>query len=138
MHKRYSSEPVFAEGNGLECSRAASNRPITDASGENEVGSKYCRLFRQSEEPPTDVRSLEALGAAMATEDTLTRARDDSRIPAGYTYLGHLLAHDLTFDTTQGLPVDALDVENLENARSPFVDLESIYGSGPEGAHHAL
>ncbi len=102
------------------------------------MGSRYCRLFRQSEEPPPDVRSLAALGEAMATEDTLTRARDDSRIPAGYTYLGHLLAHDLTFDRTQGLPVDALDVEQLENGRSPFVDLESIYGSGPESAHHEL
>jgi hypothetical protein len=95
-------------------------------------------MFRPGEDPQPEAKSLEALGVVMATEETLTRARDDSRIPAGYTYLAHILAHDLTFDTTQGLPAGSLDLANLHNARHPFVDLESIYGSGPAGPHNAL
>lgn len=102
------------------------------------MGFKYRRLFRQSENPQPEVRSLVALGEAMATDNTLTRSRDDSRIPAGYTYLGHILAHDLTFDRTEGLPTEAIDLDQAENGRSPFVDLESIYGGGPKYADQAF
>ena len=102
------------------------------------MSSKYCRMFRPDEGPQPETKSLEALGAAMATEETLTRARDDSRIPAGYTYLAHILAHDLTFDRTQGLPDGPMDLAQLRNARHPFIDLESIYGNRAAGPHHNL
>lgn len=102
------------------------------------VTSKYSRMFRPCDGPGPDAASLKDLGSAMATEEALTRARDDSRMPAGYTYLAHLLAHDLTFDKTQGMPGATMQVELLENARTPFVDLESVYGRGPAGGDEAL
>ena len=51
-----------------------------------------------------------------------------SDIPAGYTYLGQFIAHEITFDNTQGLPNVEPDPENI---RSPSLDLDSIYGAGP-------
>jgi hypothetical protein len=51
-------------------------------------------------------------------------------IPAGYTYLGQFVDHDLTFD-----PVSRLQKDNdpfaLVNFRTPRFDLDSVYGAGP-------
>ena len=53
----------------------------------------------------------------------------DSLIPAGYTYLGQFLAHEITFDKL----ADAPDPPEPDNYRSPEIDLDSLYGAGPEG-----
>src|SRR5829696_4886354 len=54
----------------------------------------------------------------------------DSNIPSGYTYLGQLIAHEITFDNTQDLPPVEPDPESL---RSPSIDLDSLYGDRPYG-----
>jgi hypothetical protein len=55
---------------------------------------------------------------------------DNPDIPAGYTYLGQFIDHDITFD-----PVSSLDRQNdpdaLNNFRTPRFDLDSLYGRGP-------
>ena len=55
---------------------------------------------------------------------------DNPAIPAGYTYFGQFIDHDITFD-----PVSSLqrinDPDALENFRTPRFDLDSVYGSGP-------
>jgi heme peroxidase len=50
-------------------------------------------------------------------------------IPAGYTYLGQFIDHDLTFDKSD-LGPDISPAEMLQN-RSPALDLDSLYGAGP-------
>jgi Animal haem peroxidase len=56
---------------------------------------------------------------------------DNPDIPAGYTYFGQFVDHDITFD-----PASSLERENdpdaLTNFRSPRFDLDSLYGSGPD------
>lgn len=56
---------------------------------------------------------------------------DNDRTPAGFTYLGQFIDHDLTFD-----PVSSLDRQNdpdaLQNFRTPRLDLDSVYGAGPK------
>jgi hypothetical protein len=54
-----------------------------------------------------------------------------SDIPAGYTYLGQFIAHEITFDNTQDLPMVEVDPQSL---RSPSLDLDSLYGGGPGDA----
>lgn len=50
--------------------------------------------------------------------------------PTGFTYLGQFLDHDLTLDATSAF--DRSDDPNgLTNFRSPRMDLDSLYGSGP-------
>jgi hypothetical protein len=52
----------------------------------------------------------------------------DSVIPAGYTYLGQFLAHEITFDRTSGIPSsEPIPI----NWRTPQIDLDSVYGWGP-------
>jgi hypothetical protein len=80
-------------------------------------------------------------------DDENTAALDgDLRLPAGYTYFGQFVDHDITFD-----PVSSLERQNdpdgLTDFRSPRFDLDSLYGRGPadqpylygaDGVHLAL
>jgi hypothetical protein len=90
-------------------------------------------------EQPEEIAELEKLaGSLMALgqcmDDPVTchhvppgARQEESNIPAGYTYLGQFITHEITFDTTDGLPLREL---KPENARSPSLDLDSLYGVG--------
>ena len=52
-------------------------------------------------------------------------------VPAGYTYLGQFVDHDLTFDRTQVTLGQHVSPADLLQARSPTLDLDSLYGAGP-------
>lgn len=53
-------------------------------------------------------------------------------IPAGFTYLGQFIDHDLTFDKTALMEGADISPADLEQARSPSLDLDSLYGLGPQ------
>jgi hypothetical protein len=55
---------------------------------------------------------------------------DNVAIPAGFTYLGQFIDHDITYDPTSKLQRDN-DPAALVNFRTPRFDLDSLYGSGP-------
>jgi heme peroxidase len=54
-----------------------------------------------------------------------------SQIPAGFTYLGQFIDHDLTFDKTNVMLGEDVSPAELLQARSPSLDLDSLYGAGP-------
>ncbi|HEX7255270.1 MAG TPA: heme peroxidase family protein [Gaiellaceae bacterium] len=54
-----------------------------------------------------------------------------SQIPAGFTYLGQFVDHDLTFDKTNVMLGTNVTPAQLLQARSPSLDLDSLYGAGP-------
>jgi hypothetical protein len=60
------------------------------------------------------------------------RSRDPglSSIPAGYTYFGQFVDHDITFDVSSALD-NYTDATSINNMRSPSLDLDSVYGRGP-------
>jgi hypothetical protein len=75
---------------------------------------------------------LNELGAAINGAQTFfdgmgRRVSDDSDIPAGYTYLGQFLAHEVSRDPRLVVPTEAVDVEALPQMRSPALDLDSLY-----------
>lgn len=55
---------------------------------------------------------------------------DNPEIPAGYTYLGQFMDHDMTLDTTP-LANQQSDPHALVNFDTPFFDLACVYGRGP-------
>jgi hypothetical protein len=55
-----------------------------------------------------------------------------SQAPAGFTYLGQFIDHDLTFDKTQVMLGQNVSPGQLLQARSPSLDLDSLYGAGPQ------
>jgi hypothetical protein len=59
-----------------------------------------------------------------------TPDQDNPLLAAGFTYLGQLIDHNVTFDATSmlGRSVDPL---SLTDFRPPRLDLANVYGSGP-------
>jgi hypothetical protein len=56
----------------------------------------------------------------------------DGAIPAGFTYLGQFIDHDLTFDKTGLMEGADISPTDIEQGRSPSLDLDSLYGLGPQ------
>jgi Animal haem peroxidase len=55
---------------------------------------------------------------------------DNPTVPAGFTYFGQFIDHDITFDPASSLQREN-DPDALHDFRSPRFDLDSLYGSGP-------
>ncbi|HKH17239.1 MAG TPA: heme peroxidase family protein [Solirubrobacteraceae bacterium] len=55
-----------------------------------------------------------------------------SQVPAGFTYLGQFIDHDLTFDKTSVMLGQNVSPAQLLQGRSPSLDLDSLYGAGPQ------
>lgn len=107
---------------------------------------RFGRMFRQLPPCPCDEPALIALAAAMIeptpppsppndpygrnTGDNAAPGPDNPAVPAGYTYLGQFLDHDVTFDPTSHLQQLA-DPDSLVDFRTPALDLDSVYGAGP-------
>jgi len=111
--------------------RKASGRPVFDPAGFR--GFSY--LFGK---PPANKRSRwgEDLEASRKIFEALydalpqTIPRDNPNIPAGYTYLLQLVAHDLV-NSTEPLWVAADSDITASNARSTSLQLDTLYGGGP-------
>jgi hypothetical protein len=52
---------------------------------------------------------------------------------AGVTFMGQFIDHDLTLDTSSELAVQD-QPEKTINQRTPYFDLDSVYGKGPAGS----
>jgi Animal haem peroxidase len=60
---------------------------------------------------------------------------DNPALPAGFTFLGQFIDHDMTFDPTSSL-ARRQDPESIRNFRIPALDLDSVYGGGPVASPH--
>ena len=100
---------------------------------------RFGRMFRSL--PParygkTDADSranLAKLGDAMTSDfDPPKDAPDpeESGIPALYTYFGQFIDHDITFDPMSSL-MQRSDPDALTDFRTPALDLDNVYGRGP-------
>ena len=71
---------------------------------------------------------LEMLGNMMA--DPGRETSPDTTLPAGFTYVGQFVDHDITFDVSSSLDT-ATNADAVHNMRTPALDLDSMYGRGP-------
>lgn len=94
------------------------------------VAGRFGRAFRHLPSFEPSDALIERLVAGMR-EDEDTPEGDNPVIPAGFTYLGQFLDHDLTFDPVSSLERQN-DPEGLNNFRTPRFDLDSVYGRGPD------
>jgi hypothetical protein len=65
-----------------------------------------------------------------ATPESMRDDEENFGIPAGYTYLGQFIDHDISFDPASSLQRQN-DPEALIDYRTPRLDLDNIYGRGP-------
>ena len=56
---------------------------------------------------------------------------EKSSIPLAMAFFAQFIDHDLTFDTTSSFD-ERVDPLALENFRTPFMDLDCLYGTNPE------
>ena len=102
---------------------------------------RFGRLFRKL--PPASplgddqlrqladqMREPDSGGGGWGGAGTPPEQLDNPDIPAGYTYFGQFVDHDITFDPASSLE-RANDPDALTNFRTPRFDLDSVYGSGP-------
>ncbi|GAB3007663.1 heme peroxidase family protein [Amycolatopsis acidiphila] len=92
---------------------------------------RFSRLGKKG--PQADNALLQELAKAMTA---VSLHEQDSDIPAGFTYLGQFVDHDLTLDRTATALGDDVTVDELVQGRSPALDLDSLYGRGPVQDKH--
>ncbi len=80
--------------------------------------------------------SLKKLGKQKGPMDEGEHIKHTHSVSVGDVFFGQFIDHDVTLDTTTRLS-STVDVNQLENARTPTLDLDCIYGDGPE-AHPYL
>lgn len=89
----------------------------------------FGRMFRELDAYIPDDKRIESIAKVMS-EGPYHADSDNGEIPAGYTYLGQFIDHDVTFDPTSS-PQRQNDPDALTNYRTPRFDLDSVYGRGP-------
>lgn len=103
-------------------------------SGHDDPG-MFGRMFPTLDPLAVDDGPLKELAAAMKDPDPASATGNNADIPAGFTYLGQFVDHDITLDLTSIREKEA-DPNATENFRTPALDLDSIYGLGPDGSRH--
>jgi Animal haem peroxidase len=88
--------------------------------------------------PPLEASDadLAALAGVMRETSPNDSSLDNLNVPAGFTYLGQFVDHDITLDLSP-LSAKVEDPTMLQNFRTPGLDLDCLYGAGP-GPHRFL
>ena len=126
-------------------------RGLTSGSQDLKPG-RFARMFDSAlDRPRFDLHLLESLadlmtgiggdldkgkpirempGSGGTTIEPSDPGDENPTIPAGYTYFSQFVDHDMTFDPTP-LNDQTVDPKAQENFRTPALDLDSVYGTGP-------
>jgi hypothetical protein len=124
---RHGSESYFVIGEGLLAESAGGRDRTLAASVEAQtVPFRFTRMGPSGVNRQLGEPNARKVGQAMAAG-----GGGASQIPAGFTYLGQFVDHDLTFDKTNVMLGDNVSPAQLLQARSPSLDLDSLYGAGP-------
>jgi Animal haem peroxidase len=98
----------------------------------------YGRMFANLPSATFSTSEIDVLSKAIMAEpeadptpETEIDAEENLDIPAGYTYFGQFVDHDLTLDDRPNDLTTPTQVSSLINLRTPQFDLDSLYGSGP-------
>lgn len=118
-------------------SKAQCHHGYSRAKGCSHLGlGSFGRLFPELDPLFTSSDLIEALGKPEGLMDTLSPT-SDSDIPAAYTFLAQFVDHDITLDVNSKLDSDWIQNANkLPNLRSVSLDLDCVYGFGPEASPH--
>jgi len=97
---------------------------------------RFGELFPELPRLISDPADLEAAGEVGGPMDeSVHGSNGTTSTPLGYVFLGQFIDHDITLDVTSSF--DSLnDPGATKNFRTPTLDLDCIYGAGPDGSRH--
>jgi hypothetical protein len=94
---------------------------------------RFGRMFPAWLERPPIVPDADLEALAETMKDTRPEGQgNNDNIPAGYTYLGQFIDHDITLDLTSLTETDRDKVGEI-NFRTPQLELDNVYATGPSG-----
>ena len=93
----------------------------------------FGRMFPTLDPLAVDDGPLQELADAMKDPNPGDAAGNNTKVPSGFTYLGQFVDHDITLDLTSFGDKEA-DPDAVENFRTPALDLDNVYGLGPDGS----
>jgi hypothetical protein len=110
--------------------REMSRSSLRALAGHGDPG-KFGRMFAHLDPLHVEEGKLVDLALVMKDADPNDTGGDNQKIPAGFTYLGQFIDHDVTLDLT---PLEQQEADPLAtmNFRTPGLDLDSLYGAGPQ------
>ena len=136
--ERHGSETFFVIGEGFLGEELGGREDGTGIALARAAGATPPPPFRFSRMGPKGNRRQLPEGTLRKLADAIvTPGGEGSGIPAGFTYLGQFIDHDLTFDKTDVMLGENVPPALLEQARSPSLDLDSLYGGGPNDPESA-
>jgi hypothetical protein len=123
---RHGSETYFIIGEGVVgSSMGGRDRTFTEAVEADTPPFRFSRMGPRG--------TALSPGARRRLAEAMTAGGGGSTgVPAGYTYLGQFIDHDLTFDKTKVTLGENISPIDLVQGRSPSLDLDSLYGAGPD------
>jgi hypothetical protein len=126
---RHGSESYWVEDEGL-LTESVEGRDVVET---DIAGLEAAPPFRFSRMGPSGAnRQLGESTRKKVANEMAAGGGGDSQIPAGFTYLGQFIDHDLTMDKTKLLLREQRSPAQLQQGRSPALDLDSLYGAGPQ------
>ena len=143
-HVKHGSETFFITGEGVLTTQVGGRTgeegdPLTATESPRPVAAVPLAAgaappFRFSRLGPKGPALPIPLARKLARGMTVGGGGTAGNVPAGYTYLGQFVDHDLTLDKTALMTAGEVDPATLLSGRSPSLDLDSLYGAGPGSA----
>ena len=120
----FSSERVDEESDGRF------GRMFVIGEGKTEDGTEK---LQPNPLPRYELRRLGAKGGPLEPKHGPSVSKRNSLAPAGITFLGQFIDHDITLDVQSKFSSPQINAA-LENARTPNLDLDCVYGGGREAS----
>lgn len=93
---------------------------------------RFGRLFHQLKPAYTAPEVLQAIGAKNGPMDGKSANDRTDSVPVGMVFFGQFVDHDITLDASTTFDSVVDDPGEIANVRTPTLDLDCIYGLGPE------
>jgi len=124
-HEHHGMKPL--EGMRAYCTRSAYGEEA-----ETQRDDRFGRLFDYLSPAYTRPDILAAIGAVGGPMDGGNSDDRTDTVPVGMVFLGQFVDHDITLDASTTFDSVIDNPGEIANVRTPTLDLDCIYGLGPE------